>query len=107
MKRKKTAGVSINHLILLVIWNFSEKKEKCTFEKLTKECFETFPESFSLGNYPLPDSRKLDRPIRLLKSKKMVKPASGSGLVPTKKGEAKAREINRVFSQEKLKLWKK
>jgi hypothetical protein len=97
-------NVSIINLILSTVFLINEKKEKCTFEKLAKECFDLFPESFSLGEYPLLDSRKLDRPIRSLKSDKIIKVDNNGDLSLTKKGISRAKEIDKIFRQEKLKI---
>ncbi len=99
---KKTANISVNSAILFITWTVSKKNEECNFEKLTKECFESFPEMFSLASYPLPDSRKLDRPLRFLKSEKMIKPDLKGNFVLTKKGVEKAKEISKSLRQEKL-----
>lgn len=59
----------LKKLIAFCIWKVEEKNEECTFERLVKECFENFPKSFSFYRYPhWPDSLKLDRPIRELRS---------------------------------------
>lgn len=60
--------VSLKKLIVFSIWGVTESKEECTFERLVKECFETFPQSFGFYRYPYwPDSLKLDRALRELR----------------------------------------
>jgi len=100
----KKNDIPVNKLILFNIWLINEKKEKCFFQRLVKECFDSFPESFSLDPYNLPDSRKLDRPLRSLKSEKMIKMNSSNEFSLTKKGLIQAREIGKVLRQEKLKI---
>ena len=63
----------IINLILFGINSVIENKEKCTFERLIKECFILFPQTFSFSQYPeWPDSRKLDRPLRTLRKRKLI-----------------------------------
>ncbi len=104
MKKKKTINASIDSLILLGLLGLSEGKKKASFEDLVIESFNSFPELFSLGSHNLPDSRKLDRPIRSLKSDKMINQGSDGKLSLTKIGEARAREISRSLGQKKLNI---
>jgi hypothetical protein len=101
---KKNINLSINSLILFTVWLIIEKKEKCSFQRLVKDCFELFPETFSLEPYSLPDSRKLDRPLRFLKAEKSIKVNSTGELSLTKKGLIQAQEVNKILRQEKLKI---
>jgi len=96
-------GAGINDLILFSIYLVKEQKRKCTFERLVKECFSLAPEVFSFSQYPeWPDSRKLDRPLRSLRDKRLIigDPASRFGL--TKDGEKRAAEFSRKFRQKGL-----
>jgi len=69
MARKKLNP--INDLILFVLYSSSSKES--SFGKLAKECFNQFPQVFSLRNYPqLLDTRKLDRPLRTLRKRKLI-----------------------------------
>jgi len=62
--------ILINNLIMFGIQSLINRKEKCTFEKLIKECFYLFPKVFSFARYPQwPDSLKLDRQLRTLREK--------------------------------------
>lgn len=95
----------INSLILFGIYSLGEKKEKCTFEKLTKECFTLFPKSFSFSKYPRwPDSRKLDRPLRTLRKRKLIKGCPKTSFSLTKSGKKIAEEVIKAFRQRKLKF---
>ena len=96
---------SITDLILYSIYSISEKKEKCTFEKLVKECFTLFPRAFGLSQYPKwPDSRKLDRPLRTLRKRKLITGNPKTIFSLTKKGLKLAEEITKSFKQKRLKL---
>ena len=95
---------SINNLILYSMYLLSARKRKCCFEDLLKECFSLFPKVFCLKNIPKwPDSRKLDRPLRTLRTKKLIK-GGPECFTLTKKGEILASEIALKFKQKTLKL---
>lgn len=97
--------ISLNELILFSIFLATEKKEKCTLEGLVKECFTLFPKSFSFGQFPKwPDSRKLDRPLRSLRKRKLITGNPKTSFVLTKAGRKIAEEIDKIFRQGKLKL---
>ncbi len=98
-------GKSINNLILFGIYLVIEKKEKCTFEKLIKECFTLFPRAFSFPKYPKwPDSRKLDRPLRTLRKRKLITGNPKTSFSLTKPGKKIAEEIIKTFRQRRLKF---
>jgi hypothetical protein len=95
----------INDLILFSIYFITEKKKKCTFENLTKECFSLFPKVFSFSKYQKwPDSRKIDRPLRGLRNKKLIKGNPKTFFSLTKTGRKAAIQISRIFRQRKLKI---
>lgn len=97
--------VSINDLILFGIYSVAAKKEKCTFERLVKECFTLFPKSFSLLKISKwPDSRKLDRPLRTLRKRRLIAGDPKSFFSLTKLGRKTAEETAGRFGQRKLKL---
>lgn len=110
MKRKSLdEGIykdrAINDLILFGIYSLNEKKEKCTFEKLVKECFTLFPKTFSFSQYKKwPDSRKLDRPLRTLRKRKLITGNPKTSFSLTKSGKKFAEEIIKAFHQRKLKF---
>ena len=94
--------ISLNELILFSIFSAAEK---CTFEELIKECFTLFPKSFSfLGISKWPDSRKLDRPLRSLRKRKLITGNPKTSFVLTKAGKKIAEEVTNIFRQRKLKL---
>lgn len=94
---------SINNLILFGIYSVIEKKEKCTFDKLVKECFTLFPKTFGFSKYPKwPDARKLDRPLRTLRNKKLITGNPSTAFSLTKLGKKKALEVTKSLQQKKL-----
>ncbi len=99
----KKAG--INDLIIFSIYSLAGKKDKCTFEKLLKECFSQFPKIFCfVGLSQWPDSRKLDRPLRTLRFKKLISGTPQKFFSLTKAGEKIAKEISKTFNQRKLRI---
>ena len=95
--------VGMADLIIFALSSLSEKKEKCTFEKLAKECFDSFPKSFKLSGYSKwPDSRKVDRPLRTLRSRKLISGDPQTSFSLTKLGRKTAEEIAKRFRQKKL-----
>ncbi len=109
-KRKKAVyneetyrKIPIAHLIIFNMYLLLEKNKKCSFERLIEECFNLFPKTFSFSQYPQwPDSRKLDRPLRLLRDKKLIIGDPGTFFFLTKAGKNLAEEISKNFSQKKL-----
>jgi len=96
---------SITDLILYSIYLISEKKEKCTFEKLVKECFTSFPKAFCFSTHSKwPDARKLDRPLRTLRKRKLITGNPKTIFSLTKQGQKLAEEIAKSFKQKRLKL---
>lgn len=96
---------SINNLIIFCLYSALENKEKCTFEKLVGECYLLFPKIFGFSQYPQwPDSRKLDRPLRLLRHKKLISGEPQTSFSLTKKGKEIALEIANEFRQKRLKI---
>jgi len=80
-----------------------ENKEKCTFERLIKECFTLFPESFSFSKYPQwPDSLKLDRQLRTLRKRKLITGDPKTSFSLTKLGKKIGLETAKTFRQRKL-----
>jgi len=97
--------ISINDLILFCIYSISEKKEKCGFERLMKECFNLFPLSFNFSSISKwPDSRKLDRTLRSLRAKKLIRGNPQTIFFLTNQGRKIAQETVKTFGQRKLKL---
>lgn len=97
--------VSVHDLILFSIYSVSSKKENCTFEKLVKECFLLFPDTFSFSRIKKwPDSRKLDRSLRTLRRKKMLTGDPKTVFSLTKQGRKIAEETGKTFRQGRLGL---
>ena len=93
---------SLNDLIIFCIYSLGKK---CSFEELVKECFSLFPESFSFSRTKKwPDSRKLDRPLRILRKKKLIIGDPKTVFSLTKFGRKTAEEIAKTFQQGKLEL---
>ena len=93
----------ITNLILFSINSVIKNKEKCTFERLIKECFTLFPEIFSFSKYPQwPDSLKLDRQLRTLRKRKLITGNPKTSFSLTKLGKKIALETAKTFRQRKL-----
>ncbi|MBZ9572473.1 hypothetical protein KJA15_04025 [Patescibacteria group bacterium] len=96
---------SISNLILFGIYSVTEKKEKCTFGRLVRECFTLFPKVFIFPKYSKwPDSRKLDRPLRTLRKGKLIAGNPKTSFSLTKLGKKAAADTAKSFRQKKLKL---
>ena len=94
---------SVNNLILFSIYSVSGKKEKCSFEELIKECFTLFPRVFSFSKYQRwPDARKLDRPLRLLRKRKLITGNPKSHFTLTKAGKKMTEEMTEKLRQRRL-----
>lgn len=95
--------VPISDLILFSIYSVISGKGKCDFERLVKECFTLFPKTFSFPKYSqLPDSRKIDRPLRTLRKRRLIKGDPKTFFTLTKNGQKIAEEIATTFRQRKL-----
>jgi len=90
-------------LILFALYSVASNKEKCDFERLVKECFALSPETFSFSKYPQwPDSLKLDRQLRTLRKRKLIKGDPKTAFSLTKLGKKIALETAKTFRQRKL-----
>jgi len=95
--------LGVNQLILFGIYSVLLKQEKCTFEKLTEKCFNLFPRAFSFDQLPQwPDARKLDRSLRALRKRKLIKGDPMTFFILTSSGEKIAKELTRILTQKKL-----
>lgn len=95
--------VSINDLIVFAMHSIKNKQKECNFEDLVNECFNFFPKTFAFFKYPdWPDSRKLDRPLRNLRKKGLIKGGPQVHFSLTQKGIKKSLEIVKAFRQIKL-----
>lgn len=96
---------SINNLIIFAIYSVMGRKEKCTFEELIKECFTLFPKVFSFSKYQKwPDARKLDRPLRSLRKRKLITGNPKTYFSLTKTGKKLAEDIIENSRQRRLGL---
>lgn len=99
--------IGIAGLILFSIHSLELKKEGCTFERLVKESFSFFPKAFNFPEYTQwPDSRKLDRPLRGLRQKKLISGDPKTFFSLTKKGEKEALEIEKRLKQKRIEFKK-
>jgi len=97
--------MKICDLILVAFYNLEAVKKKVTFERLLKECFDLFPKKFNFSKYPKwPDARKLDRPLRTLRQKRIIFGNPKENFSLTKKGKKMALEVMSFLKQKKLKL---
>ncbi|MBL7156327.1 MAG: hypothetical protein ISS87_01890 [Candidatus Pacebacteria bacterium] len=97
--------ISINNLILVCLYKLESTQKTIDFEDLLKHCFKLFPKKLNfIKNFKWPDARKLDRPLRDLRRKKLVSNKTDQGFALTKTGHKKACEIMNLLRQKKLKL---
>lgn len=102
-KLEKNQNLSVNDLILFCVHSIIANNEECSFDRLVKECFTLFPSSLEFPRYPIwPDSRKLDRPLRLLRKQKFIIGDPKNYFLLTELGNKKAIEIERLLKQGKL-----
>jgi len=102
-KQGKNSSFSVNDLILFCIYSVVLNLEKCTFERLVKECFTVFPDALKFERYPIwPDSRKLDRPLRFLRDGKFIVGDTKTYFILTREGEKRAVELSKALKQGKL-----
>jgi hypothetical protein len=95
--------IPINYLILFSVYSVVSSNEICTFDRLIKECFTLFPGAFGFARYPIwPDSRKLDRPLRMLRDQKLIKGDPKTEFFLTKEGKEAGQEIGKSLRQGKL-----
>lgn len=90
----------IKDLILVALF---ECKEEVSFEDLLMKCFSLFPGKFSLDGYDEnPDSRRLGRPLRLLREDGFVEGNPEDGFYLTGTGEKRASRSSEVLRQSRL-----
>ena len=90
-------------IILFSIYSVTSGREKCDFERLIKECFTLFPETFRFSKYPQwPDSLKLDRQLRTLRKRKLITGGPKASFSLTGLGKKIAIETAKTFRQRKL-----
>lgn len=95
--------IGINKLILFCMNSLKTEGKKCTFEALLEKCFDLFPKTFELYDHPdWPDSRKLGRPLRALRKKKLIKGGPQTYFSLTPAGEKAAQKVITALKQKKL-----
>lgn len=107
-KKEKTSAIpkitkiSIPDFILLALFTIGPQKS-CKFENLLKECYNLSPETFSFPQISQwPDARKIDRPLRTMRKKGLIKGSPESFFSLTKKGRKIAQELAKILRQKKL-----
>ena len=104
--QKKTAknfNISVNDLLLFSIHSVVLNNERCSFDRLVKECFVLFPDAIKFLRYPIwPDSRKLDRPLRALRKEKLIVGDPKSFFILTSEGVKRAVLVDKTLRQGKL-----
>jgi len=99
----KNLNISVNDLLLFSIHSVVLSNEKCSFDRLVKECFTLFPDTIKFLRYPIwPDSRKLDRPLRALRKGKLIIGDPKSFFMLTEEGSKRAIFIDKILRQGKL-----
>jgi len=94
---------TLHELILFCLFNIEDRKQAPTVERLVAECFTLFPKPFAMKGYPKwPDSRKLDRTLRSLRRKKLIKGDPKASFTLTEHGKKEVGEMLKEFRQKKL-----
>lgn len=95
-------SIQVQRLIVFSIYSITKNNEECTFERLVKECFTLFPRKFGFYRYPeWPDSLRLDRQLRTLRTKGWITGNAGSTFSLTRFGEKIAKDVEKVLLEEK------
>ena len=95
--------ISLFDLIIIAIYSLQIQGKKISFEDILERSFSLFPKVFSFEKFSQwPDARKLDRPLRNLRSKNLIKGDPKSYFLLTSKGKKKAKELIKKFYQKKL-----
>ncbi len=85
------------------MYSLNLDNKDCSFEDLVDECFTLFPKSFDFPyHHQWPDARKLDRPLRQLRKKKLIKGDPKSFFSLTKLGKKKAKDTAATLRQKRL-----
>lgn len=89
---------SLEDLILIGMDAVVKKKNKCSYGDLINELFSKHPRLFSIADYPKwPDTLKLDRPLRSLRSDRLItgSPVTFYSLTPL--GKERVRFLNTQY----------
>jgi hypothetical protein len=97
--------IKTNELILLCIDSLSKNTGRCSFQDLVKESFALRPDIFGFASISQwPDSRKIDRPLRTLRKRKLISGNPQTFFSLTKTGKFMVKEVVKTFRQRKLEL---
>lgn len=95
--------VPISDLIVFAMYSIINNNRNCNFEDLVKQCFSLFPKAFELRGHPKwPDARKLDRPLRTIRRRKLITGDPKSSFTLTATGKKRALDVANAFRQGKL-----
>lgn len=95
--------VSIPDIILLSMYSSLGRSREAAFEKVLAECFSLSPQTLSFPRHSRwPDARKIDRPLRSLRRKGLIKGSPDTVFSLTRKGRQRAEEITKALRQRKL-----
>lgn len=87
---------SLEELILLGMQELIEKKKKCSYGDLIHKLFSKYPGIFSIADYPKwPDTLKLDRPLRSLRSDRLITGSPITFYSLTLLGQERIRQLKR------------
>lgn len=96
-------AIKVQRLIIFSIYSVNKNNEECTFERLVKECFTLFPKKFSFYRYSeWPDSLKLDRQLRTLRTKGWITGGAGFVFSLTRFGEKIAKDVEKALIGKKI-----
>lgn len=88
---------SLIDLILISIDEVIKTKKKCSFGDVVYEVFTKYPKHFCIPDYPnWPDTLKLDRKLRNLRSDRLITGSPGTFYTLTRLGKEKLRELKEV-----------
>jgi len=96
---EKYKEIPKENLIVFSIYSVTQNGEGCSFERLVKECFTSFPKAFGFSRYPQwPDSLKFDRPLRTLRERGWIIGGAKTLFSLTKFGEKIAKETEETLT---------
>jgi hypothetical protein len=82
------SNITLDELVTYCVFLSQEEKKEVTFENIVANCYERFPDKFSLVGYPQwPDSARINKSwLRCRTDFKYIKGSVKSGFVLTEKG---------------------
>ncbi len=102
LKIKIGEETTIHDLLILSISILNKNNKRANFENILKKCFNLSPEIISFEENNWPDARKIDRPLRGLRNKKLLKKNENNCFELTKKGKKRSSETIKSLYQGKL-----